>query len=49
VSANHVFINEGLMNKGGVAIILITHISNVSSSNLGSFLADFANHVLNPL
>jgi hypothetical protein len=49
VSANHVFINEGLVNKGGVAIILLAHISNVFSSNLGSFLADFTNHVLNPL
>jgi len=37
------------MNRGGVAIILKTHISNVSSSNLGSFNADFANHFLYPL
>jgi len=37
------------MNKGGVAIILKTHISNVSSSNLGSFMADFAINFLNPL
>lgn len=37
------------MNNGGVAIILKTHISNVSSSNLGSFMVDFANHILNPL
>lgn len=37
------------MNKGGVAIIPKTHISNVSSSNLGSLMADFAHHFLNPL
>ena len=49
MSASHVFISWGLMNKGGEAIILKTHISNVSSSNLGSFMADFDNHFLNSL
>jgi hypothetical protein len=37
------------MNMGGVAIILKTHILNVSSSNLGSFMVDFAKYFLNPL
>jgi hypothetical protein len=49
VSASHVFIYEGLMDKGCVAIIVKTHISNVSSSNLGSFMDNFANHFLNSL
>jgi hypothetical protein len=48
MSASDVFTYAGLKNMGGVAIILKNHISNVSISNLGSFMADFDYHFLNP-